>query len=460
MKIYIDTLGCPKNQNDSETAAGILEKAGHEVTAEPYGADVIMVNTCGFINDAKKESIDRIFEMADIKGEALLVVSGCLSQRYGEELYKEMPEVDLFIGVNEYTELPRLLSALAGKKAVSAEAREKYFCGPCDAFDNCTERKIAENPYTATLKIAEGCDNVCTYCIIPKIRGGYRSRRMEDVLAEAEMLAKKGCKELVLIAQDISAYGMDIYGKYSLAELLRRLCKIDGIRWIRLMYCYDDRITDELIEVMASEEKICHYIDIPIQHSSDRILTAMNRRSNRAGIVNTIKKLRAAMPDIHIRTTLITGFPGETREDFEDLCEFVAETAFERLGVFAYSKEEGTLAAEMKNQVRSDVKERRRDKIMRMQLEISLAKNQEKVGRVLEVMVDGVDEDGAYVGRSRYDAPEIDNSVIFTSERELRPGDIVNVEITDAFDYDLAGVEITCKSKLSGGAEKQARANS
>lgn len=447
MKIFIDTLGCPKNVNDSEMAAGILEKEGHEVIDTPEGADAIMVNTCGFINDAKKESIARIFEMAEIKQDALLIVSGCLSQRYGEELYKEMPEVDLFIGVNEYSQLPHLLEKLATMKKSDASAREKYFCGTCGEFEEIAERKLTDKPYSATIKIAEGCDNVCAYCIIPKIRGHYRSRRREDILKEARLLAEKGCKELILIAQDVTAYGMDIYGHYALAELLRDLCKIDGIKWIRLMYCYEDRITDELINVMASEEKVCKYIDIPIQHSSDNVLKAMNRRSTRKSIMSTLNKLRVAMPDIHIRTTLITGFPGETKEDFEDLCDFVQEAEFERLGVFAYSKEEGTAAAEMKNQVRSDVKERRKDAIMRMQLEISLAKNQNKIGSVQEVIVEGMDEDGSYYGRSRYDAPEIDNSVIFSSERELNAGDIVNVAIKDAFDYDLVGHEV----QLIGG---------
>ena len=427
-------MGCPKNFNDSEFALGILEKAGHQEAETPEDADVILVNTCGFINDAKTESIDRIFEMASLCGdEKLLVVSGCLSERYRDELCREMPEVDIFIGVNDYDRLPALLdNARKGKQEKSF--REKY----CD-FNDPALRKVAAKPYTATIKIAEGCDNYCTYCIIPYIRGAYRSRNMEEILTEARQLADAGTKELILIAQDISCYGIDLCGKPLLAELLSKLCRIDGIRWIRLMYCYDDKITDELIETIAGEEKICHYIDIPIQHASNRILQAMNRRSTKESILSTIKKLRERIPDIHIRTTLITGFPGETKEDFEELYEFVQESRFERLGVFAYSREEGTEAAEMKPQVRQDIKEKRRDSIMLVQNRISLEKNREKIGKTLEVLVEGQDEDGSYFGRSSYDAPEIDNAVLFTSSKELSPGDFVDVRITDAFDYDLVG---------------------
>lgn len=434
MKIFIETLGCPKNFNDSEFALGILEKAGHSEAMTPEEADVILVNTCGFINDAKKESIDKIFEMAEICGnDKLLAVSGCLSERYKDELYKEMPEVDIFVGVNDYDRLPALIdNAVKEKQGLSF--RDDY----CD-FNDPMLRKIPENPYTATIKIAEGCNNICTYCIIPSIRGRYRSRKIEEIVKEAERLAEAGTKELIVIAQDITYYGMDIYGKLALPELLRELCKVDGIRWIRLMYCYEDKITDELIETMASEEKICNYIDIPIQHSSDRILKAMNRKSTKSSIMSTISKLREKMPDINIRTTLITGFPGETKEDFEELYDFVHEVRFERLGIFAYSREEGTPADKMKGHIRQDIKEKRRDSIMLMQTEISLEKNREKIGKTLEVIVDGRDDDGSYYGRSRYDAPEIDNAVLFTSEEELAPGDFVNVRITDAFDYDLVG---------------------
>jgi ribosomal protein S12 methylthiotransferase len=433
MNIYIETLGCAKNASDSEAAASILEAAGHTIVNNPDEADGIIVNTCGFINDAKRESINKIFHMTEYKKRGgILIVSGCLSQRYGEELYKEMPEVDIFLGVNDYPSLPDIL-----KNHVQGQ-REKYLSVYEKGFLT-GRRKQMELNHSATLKIAEGCNNVCAYCVIPSIRGPFRSRRMEDVLAEAEQLAAEGCKELVLIAQDVTAYGLDLYGELKLAALLKELCKIKELHWIRLMYCYEDRITDELIEVMAQEEKICHYIDIPIQHASDKILKAMNRRSTRASILNTISRLRKAIPDIHIRTTLITGFPGEGSEEFEELADFVESQKFERLGVFTYSKEEGTPAAKMKDQVREDLKNKRKDILMTKQMEISLASNEQKIGKVLEVLVEELDEDGSYIGRSRYDAPEIDNSVIFSSDTICMPGDLVNVRITDAFDYDLVG---------------------
>ncbi|MCI8647483.1 MAG: 30S ribosomal protein S12 methylthiotransferase RimO [Firmicutes bacterium] len=437
MNIYIETLGCPKNKNDSEVAAGILEQAGHRITNAPQEADVVIVNTCGFINDAKSESIECIFQMADCKREdAILAVSGCLSQRYMEELFVEMPEVDLFLGVNDYQRLPEILGSFCKGK------RETY-CSACsETFLELHCRKLEENPYTATLKIAEGCNNVCTYCVIPQIRGKYRSRKQEDIVKEAERLAEKGCKELILVAQDVTAYGMDLYGRLALPQLLKKLCRISGIAWIRLMYCYEDRITDELIQTIAEEEKICRYLDIPLQHCSDHILKSMNRRSTEASIRRTIKKLRTAIPDMHIRTTFITGFPGETEEDFEQLLDFAREMEFERLGVFAYSQEEGTAAADMDEQVEEEIKIQRQDAIMRTQLDISLESNRKKVGKTLQVLTEERDPDGSYIGRTAQDAPEIDNSVLFTSERDLAPGELVFVEITDAFDYDLIGREV------------------
>lgn len=440
MKVYFETLGCPKNFNDTQAAEAFLIKEGFEIADSPEEADHIIVNTCGFINDAKKESIDKIFEMAELKDQGkTLTVSGCLSQRYASELTEEMPEVDMFIGVNDYERLPGLLKELAGGRLADRNS----------GSDSCAyasqlpllERNIEKGSYSATLRIAEGCDNCCAYCVIPSIRGGYRSKSMEDVVSEAETLAEKGIKEIILIAQDVTNYGIDLYGRFMLPELLRKLVTVDGIRWIRLMYCYEDRITDELIEVMAEEPKICHYIDVPIQHSSDHTLKEMKRRSTGASIRNTISRLRDAMPDIAIRTTLIVGFPGETEDDFDDLLEFVEEERFQRLGVFAYSQEEGTPAGDREDQIPEDIKEMRLDQIMRTQLDISYQHNQELVGSVLEVLVEAEDEDGSYIGRSRYDAPEIDNSVIFTSARDLEPGDIVNVYIDDAFDYDLAGHE-------------------
>lgn len=433
----METLGCLKNFNDSETAAGILEHAGHRIIRSPEEADVVIVNTCGFINDAKTESIERIFQMADCKKEgAVLAVTGCLSQRYADELYEEMPEVDLFLGVNDYERLPSILENF------TKGTRKKYHSDYSRIYAESSFRKLADNPYTATLKIAEGCNNVCAYCVIPKIRGKYRSRTQEAILSEARMLAENGCRELILIAQDVTAYGMDLYGGYVLSELLRKLCRIEGIAWIRLMYCYEDRITDELVQVMKEEEKICPYIDIPLQHISDSVLKAMNRRSTSAGIRRTIEKLRKEIPDIHIRTTFITGFPGETEDDFEELLSFAEDTGFERLGVFTYSQEEGTPAAEMEDQVDEEVKAQRRDAIMRAQLEISLKSNQAKIGKTLRVLVEEKDEDGSYIGRTVWDAPEIDNAVLFTSDRNLTPGEFTDVEITDAFDYDLAGREV------------------
>ena len=397
------------------------------------------MNTCGFINDGKKESIERIFDMMPYREEGKkLVVSGCLSERYADDLYEEMPEVDCFIGVNEYERLPELLSELVSEGG----ERIKEVSGCCDKILSTPKRILGENPYTATLKIAEGCDNCCAYCIIPKIRGGFRSKPVEAVVAEAEELAAAGCKELILIAQDVTNYGRDLYGEPRLAELVRKVCRVDGIQWVRLMYCYEDRITDELIEVMATEPKVCHYIDIPIQHASDSVLKAMRRRSTEESIKSTIERLKAAIPDIHIRTTLIVGFPGETEEDFDKLLDFVEETRFARLGVFAYSQEENTEAGEMENQIDEDIKQERLDAIMRRQLDISLEYNREKVGKELDVLVEEKDEDGSYIGRTQYDAPEIDNSVIFMSGRDLRPGEIVRVLVEDAFDYDLVGREV------------------
>ena len=434
-KVFIDTLGCPKNFNDSEFAAGILEENGYEIIDSPEDADIIMVNTCGFINDAKKESIEHIFEMNERRKDGgKLVVSGCLSQRYSEELSKEIPEADCIIGVNQYNKLPEILSDIDNNHVAANSCDLDYL--------EKTVRKLSDNPYTATLKIAEGCNNTCTYCIIPMIRGNFRSKKMEDVIAEAKELANAGCKELILIAQDVTYYGKDLYGKFVLPELLRKLCKIDGIEWIRLMYCYDERITDELIQVMAEEDKICKYIDIPLQHASDNILRLMRRQTTRKSIKETLAKLKAAMPDIHVRTTLIVGFPDETEDDYDQLLELVESERFSRLGVFTYSQEENTVAAEMDNQIDEDIKQIRFDGVMRRQMLISSELNQEKIGNVFDVIVDSMDEDGSFIGRTRFDAPEIDNSVIFTSMNELQPGDIVKVKINDAFDYDIIGEEL------------------
>ena len=439
MKLYIETLGCLKNSNDSEGIGGIWERSGQTVTDDPWEADVILVNTCAFINDAKTESINTIFDMTRLARERedsgltkpLLIVAGCLGQRYGSELVDEIPEVDVFMGVNDYEKLPEIV----------AERKKLYCSGTPEQFVEFTSRKLESNPYAATLRIAEGCNNCCAYCVIPQIRGGYRSRPMDSIIEEAEVLAKAGTKELILIAQDVTEYGRDIYGELRLPMLLRRLCRVEGIRWIRLMYCYEDKITEELIRTMAEEEKICNYIDIPLQHISDSVLKAMRRRSTESSIRNTIDALRRAIPDIHIRTTFITGFPGETEEDFEKLAAFAEETEFERLGVFAYSREEGTPAGDMECQIDEDTKAERADSIMRRQVDISRRNNMKKIGEVFEVIVDGIDEEGAYLGRTVYDAPEIDNTVIFSGDddRVYKPGDMVKVRITDAFDYDLTG---------------------
>lgn len=438
MKVYMETMGCPKNFNDSQVAKGLIQEKGFQITDNIDECDVMILNTCGFINDAKKESISRTFELAEYKNDGKkLIMTGCLSERYSKDLFEEMPEVDCFLGVNEYDKLPDILEEI-----MKSHIRCDYVSG-CAAKDLSRQPRLLEdNPYSATLKIAEGCDNRCAYCVIPYIRGPFRSKKMEDVIEEANWLAQKGCKELILIAQDVTVYGKDLYGEMVLPKLLRELCRIEGIEWIRLMYCYEDRITDELIEVMATEPKICHYIDIPIQHSSDNMLRAMNRRSTEESIRTTIDKLKKAIPDIHIRTTLITGFPGESEEDFDNLLDFVEEMRFARLGVFAYSQEENTPAGEMDNQIPEEIKLLRQDAIMRRQLDISLETNKEKVGMTLRVLVEERDLDGSYIGRTAFDAPEIDNSVIFASERDLKAGDFVNVLIQDAFDYDLTGMEV------------------
>lgn len=444
-KLYIETLGCPKNFNDSEGIGGIWEGAGGQIVSDPEEAEVVLVNTCGFINDAKIESIDTIFDMTRLPNRPKLIVSGCLSQRYGPQLAEEIPEVDYIMGVNDYEKLPYIFD----------REQKLYESSAPTCFNEFSSRKLPDTHYSATLRIAEGCSNCCAYCVIPQIRGPYRSRPMENILAEAEDLAKAGVRELILIAQDLTGYGQDLYGELRLPELLRKLCRIggdnldQGFRWIRLMYCYEDKITDELIEVMASEERICKYIDIPLQHVSDHVLQEMNRHSTSASVRSTIRRLRTAIPDVHIRTTFITGFPGESEEDFEELADFAEEAGFERLGVFAYSQEEGTPAGDREDQIDEELKKARADSIMRLQLDISRQHNEEKVGSIMDVLVEGIDEaDGdyiTYIGRSEYDAPEIDGSVIFRALAEdgtLEPGEFASVLIEDAFDYDLAGTAV------------------
>ena len=435
MKVYIDTLGCAKNEYDSQMLAASLAERGCGIAFDPQEADILIVNTCGFIEDAKKESIERIFELAAERGEhKKLVVTGCLAERYHEELSEEMPEVDMFFGVNDYDDLP---SVLLGDSPASRD-----MVG--DSTDDLRYRKrlFDEGSHYGYLKIAEGCNNNCSFCAIPLIRGPFRSKKMEDCIREAEDMAAAGIKELILIAQDTSQYGRDLYGKPELPKLLRRLCGIDGIEWIRLMYVYDNGITDELIDVIAQEPKICKYIDMPIQHISDHVLHLMRRQSTGDSIRAVITKLRERIPDVHIRTTLLVGFPGETEGDMDLLAGFIDSCDIDRLGAFAFSEEEGTPSFTMDGKVDEEVRISRRDRVMEHQLAVSERLNEMKIGRTYEVMIDEIIGDGLYTGRTRYDAPEIDCAVTVSSEKAHVPGDIVSVRITDAFEYDLEGSEI------------------
>ena len=460
-KIYIDTLGCAKNEYDSQMLAASLAERGCLFTDDPQEADILIVNTCGFIEDAKKESIERIFELAAERGEdKKLVVTGCLSERYHDELAAEMPEVDMFFGVNDYDDLPGIL--LGDNAVVDRGGHISDKVG--NRLDDLRYRKrlFDEGSYYGYLKIAEGCNNACSFCAIPLIRGPFRSKRMEDCIAEARDMAEAGIKELILIAQDTSQYGRDLYGEVRLPELLRELCRIEGIEWIRLMYVYDNGITDKLIDVIASEPKICKYIDMPIQHISDHVLDLMRRQSSGDSIKAVIQRLRDRIPDVHIRTTLLVGFPGETEEDIDELIDFIDSFDKDRLGAFAFSDEEGTPSYDMDGKVPEDIREARRDRVMEHQLAVSERLNEKKIGRVYEVIVDAgipsgdfdadAEADAAaadggaavsrlYEGRTRYDAPEIDCAVTFSSEEELEPGDIVKVRITDAYEYDLEGVQ-------------------
>ena len=434
---FLDQHGCAKNQVDGEIIITRLVNLGLVQVSNADDADLIIVNSCGFIESAKKESLDSLLNARSAYPEKKIILAGCLAERYAQVFKEDLPEADGIVGNGDLSLLDKAVKEVfskAKKRPVFKGEQKGVFCGE--------RTELLSYKGSAFVKITEGCDNCCAYCIIPKIRGGFRSKPMEDVVEEARQLAEAGCKELILIAQDVTNYGRDLYGEPRLAELVRKVCRVDGIRWVRLMYCYEDRITDKLIEVMATEPKVCHYIDIPIQHASDGVLKAMRRRSTEESIKDTIKRLKAAIPDIHIRTTLIVGFPGETEKDFDKLLDFVEEMRFARLGVFAYSQEENTEAGEMENQIDEKIKRERLDAVMRRQLDISLEYNKEKVGKELEVLVEEADEDGSYIGRTQYDAPEIDNSVIFTSERELKAGDIVRVLVEDAFDYDLVGREV------------------
>lgn len=437
MKILFISLGCDKNLADTEVMLGLLASRGYEMTDDETQADVIVINTCCFIHDAKEESIENILEMAEYKksGSAkALIVAGCLAQRYRQEIMDEIPEVDEVLGTTAYDKiLDAVDAALKGEHEV--------ILSDLDALPlPDTKRLVTTGGHFAYLKIAEGCDKHCTYCIIPKIRGNFRSVPMERLIREAGELAAQGVKELILVAQETTLYGKDLYGKKSLPELLRKLCQISGIRWIRILYCYPEEITDELIQVMKEEPKICHYLDLPIQHANDRILGRMGRRTSKQELIDIIGKLRREIPDICLRTTLITGFPGETQEQHEELMEFLDEMEFDRLGVFTYSPEEDTPAAEMPDQIDEETKLDRQEELMELQQEIAFDNDQDMIGREVLVMVEGkVADENAYVGRTYRDAPNVDGLIFINTDEELLSGDFARVRVTGAVDYDLIG---------------------
>jgi ribosomal protein S12 methylthiotransferase len=445
-KIYLETLGCSKNQVDSEIMLAILKEHNYILTTNKYESDVIVVNTCGFIESAKQESIDTILELSQLKEVGMckvLVVTGCLSQRYSRELSEELPEVDAFIGTTNFKDIARIVNnLLKNKKKTIALGNVD------DVVDYDLPRVLTTPSYSAYLKIAEGCDNHCTYCIIPKLRGKYRSRPIEKIIKEAKKLTSQGVKELIIIAQDTTRYGKDLYGNYQLVELLDSLSKIEGINWIRLQYSYPDIISDELIELISRNKKICKYIDMPIQHCNNKILKMMNRTTTREHILNTIKKIRKRIPDATLRTSLIVGFPGETDDQFNELLEFVKIIEFDKLGVFTYSLEEDTPAAKLPNQIPEEVKMLRMDKIMEVQKNISLKKNMDKIGKIYDILIEEkVEDDNIYVGRTEYDAPEVDGVVYVRSDTKLNEGQFVKSKIVDALEYDLIGEIINESSK-------------
>ena len=437
MKILFLSLGCDKTLVDSEVMLGMLTSRGYEITDDENEADIIVINTCCFIHDAMEESIQNILEMAEYKktGQAkALIVAGCLAQRYRQEIFDEIPEVDEVLGTTAIDQIIRAVDqALEGKKEVILSDLNGL---PLPD----TGRVVSTGGHFAYLKIAEGCDKHCTYCIIPKLRGAYRSVPMERLLKEAQELADQGVKELILVAQETTLYGKDLYGEKSLHRLVKELCKIRGIQWIRILYCYPEEITDELIQVMKEEKKVCHYLDLPIQHASDAVLKRMGRRTTKKELIHIVTKLREQIPDICLRTTLITGFPGETQEQHEELLDFVDEMEFDRLGVFTYSPEEGTPAAEMDGQIDQEVKEERQAELMELQQEVAFDKAEEMTGREMLVMIEGkVADENAYVGRTYRDAPNVDGLIFINTDEELVSGDFVRVKVTGALDYDLIG---------------------
>ncbi len=446
MKIFLISLGCDKNLVDSEKMLGILSKRGYEFTDDEEDADIIILNTCCFIGDAQEESISEIERLAGYKREGklkLLVLAGCLAQRYQDQIFDEYPEVDDIIGTMSIESIDRVIEESLRKKESGDDERiSKY--DPLDSKPYSSPvRSITTGGHYAYLKIAEGCDKRCTYCVIPYVRGPYRSVPMDDLLTEALMLAEKGVRELILVAQETTVYGTDIYGKKCLPELLRKLCAIDGFEWIRILYAYPEEIDDELIDVIASEKKICNYLDIPIQHCNDKILARMGRKTKKSSIEALIGKLREKVPGIALRTSLITGFPGETQEDFEELYRFVNECEFERLGVFTYSCDEETPSAHFDGRVPEDIAEKRRDEIMELEQAVIFDLNDSHVGEKLQVLIEGfLPDEGVYVGRTYRDAPDVDGLFFLESERELMTGDIVSAEVKESRGYDLFGILI------------------
>ena len=432
------SLGCSKNQVDAERMLAMLVEDGFNLCTDISECDAVIVNTCGFIEDAKKESIECIFETAAEKEGRLkvLAVTGCLAERYQKDIAAEIPEADVILGMGSIGDIASAIRrALDGERVVDFAPKSEL---PLEG-----DRVLANAPYFAYLKIAEGCDNRCAYCSIPDIRGPFRSRKIEDIVAEAENLAAAGVTEINVVAQDTTRYGQDIYGKLMLPELLRQLCRIDGVHWVRVLYCYPDRTTDELIDVIANEPKIVKYIDLPLQHISDGVLTRMHRRGSKKEILDLLEKLRSRIPGVTVRTTFIAGLPGETEEEFEELCKFVSDQAFERLGCFAYSTEEDTPAAEMPDQVDEEVRRKRADIIMELQMGIAAEISRSLEGSVIEVLCEGWDEEAScWVGRSQMDAPDIDTKVYFNGDKKLRPGDYVLVEITGSDGYDAVGEQV------------------
>ena len=437
MNILFISLGCDKNLVDSEVMLGLLDAKGYQIVDDETQADIIVINTCCFVHDAKEESIQTILEMAEYKTEGrlkALIVTGCLAQRYRQEIIEEIPEVDAVLGTTAYDKIVEAVEeALAGAGHVELEN-----VNALPLVD--TKRLVTTGGHYAYMKIAEGCDKHCTYCIIPKLRGNYRSGPMERLIQEVKDLAEQGVKELILVAQETTLYGKDIYGEKSLHKLLRELCKVDGIRWIRILYCYPEEIDDNLIQVMKEEKKLCHYLDLPIQHANDEILKRMGRRTSKAQLEEIIGKLKREIPDITLRTTLITGFPGETEEQHEELKAFVDEMEFDRLGVFTYSPEEDTPAAEMPDQIPEEVKEDRQAEIMELQQEIAFAQAEDMIGEEVLVMIEGkVADENAYVGRTYKDAPGVDGLIFINTDEELMSGDFARVKVTGAVEYDLIG---------------------